>query len=197
MRKKKKNLPKNLSHIINTYGKDSPEYVIYKKRRRLRDINDIVDFLERLVGLVILLFVLFGLIFGLNIVSNDDMKPRLSSGDIMLYYRLNGHYQNDDVIVLKKDQTYVGRIIAQGGDTVDLNTLGNLKVNGNTIEEPNIFTPTKPYQNGATFPIKLKKDEVFVLCDNREGSKDSRYYGAVKLSEVKGKVIGVLRRNSI
>ena len=39
-----------------------------------------------------------------------------------------------------------------------------------------------------TFEITLKRDEYFVLGDNRHESQDSTHYGAFKLSGVMGKV---------
>ena len=37
----------------------------------------------------------------------------------------------------------------------------------------------------------------FVLCDYREGARDSRWFGPVRQSEVKGKVITVVRRSGL
>ena len=48
-----------------------------------------------------------------------------------------------------------------------------------------------------TYPVTLADGEYFVLCDYREGAKDSRYYGPVRRSELKGKVITVLRRSNL
>ena len=42
-----------------------------------------------------------------------------------------------------------------------------------------------------------ENDEVFVLCDYREGAKDSRYFGPVSKSEIKGKVITIVRRSNL
>ena len=54
-----------------------------------------------------------------------------------------------------------------------------------------------PYQGGIDFPVKLAEDEVFVLCDFREGAMDSRYYGPVSMNQIKGSAIFVIRRGSL
>ena len=45
--------------------------------------------------------------------------------------------------------------------------------------------------------MTLAENEFFVLCDYREGAKDSRYFGPVSAGEIKGKVITVLRRSGL
>lgn len=126
------------------------------------------------------------------------MSPRLSGGDLMLYYRLQNKWYTDDVVVFEKDGTrYTGRIVATGGDTVDIPDEGGLTINDSTVLEPDIFYVTKKYEAGIDFPVTLEKDEFFILCDYREGAKDSRFFGPVKASELKGKVITVMRRTDI
>ena len=91
----------------------------------------------------------------------------------------------------------VGRVIACAGDTVNLSDEQGLTVNGNTLVEPNIFYPTKPYEGYMEYPVTLKPGEYFVLSDYRNGGADSRFYGPVLLEEIQGIVITVVRRNNL
>lgn len=180
------------------YGVDSPEYVIARRRKRLRDKDEVSTFITRLIVMAAFIYILFGQIFGLALVNNDDMKPRLSGGDLMLYYRLQNKWYTDDVVVFEKDGTrYTGRIVATGGDTVDIPDEGGLTINNSTVLETDIFYATKKYETGIEFPVTLEKDEFFILCDYREGAKDSRFFGPVKASELRGKVITVMRRTNL
>ena len=77
-------------------------------------------------------------------------------------------------------------------------TKSELKVNGSIVIETNVFYKTYPYdKKKVNYPLSLKKDEVFLLCDYREGGRDSRYFGAVSKKEIKGKVITILRRSDL
>ena len=97
-------------------------------------------FLIRLLILIGILYLLFGVMFGITTVKNEDMSPRMSAGDLVLYYRLDKHPVAGDVIVYKKDdQQYVGRIVAKGGDSVEITDEGTVKVNGSIVLEQNIF----------------------------------------------------------
>lgn len=176
----------------------TPEQVIAARRRALRNRADIASFLKRLAAMVIIVWILFGLVFGLTPVRNDDMMPRLSAGDLMLYYRLNQTWHTQDVVVVKKDGvTYTARIVARGGDTVEITDDAQLKVNDSIVLENDIYYSTPRYDDNVQYPVTLAEDEFFVLCDYREGAKDSRYFGPVSRSEVKGKVITVLRRSGL
>ena len=131
-------------------------------------------------------------------MRNDDMSPRLSAGDLMLYYRLEHTWHLQDVIVFQKDGVeYTGRIVARGGDTVEITEEASLKINNSVVIESDIYYQTPRYDDRVTYPLQLKQNQVFVLCDYREGAKDSRYFGAVNLSEIKGKVITVIRRSGL
>ncbi len=177
---------------------ETPERVIAEKRRRAADRETVRAFLSRLVIMLLLLWALFGMIFGVTPMANEDMSPRISAGDLMLYYRLEKSYSSGDVVVLRKDgEQYTARVVAKGGDQVEITSDSQLRINGSTVIENDIFYKTAQYESDVTYPVILGEDEYFVLCDYREGAKDSRYYGAVTGAEIQGKVITVLRRSNL
>ena len=156
------------------------------------------NFLVRLFLLITVIGILFGVVFGLTPMANADMQPAVCAGDLMLYYRLDKNLKSDDVVVFQKeDIQYTGRIVAVPRDVVEITDESELMVNKNTVMEDNIFYTTPAYDSEVEYPLALKEDQYFILCDNREGAKDSRSFGVVDTSEIKGKVITIVRRSGI
>jgi len=176
-----------------------PLDVIRKKRAFYRQMSDVRSFISHLILMAGLIYVMFFIIFGISPVKNDDMKPKLSAGDLMLYYRLEDKILPSDVLVYQKDgKQFVGRVIGQPGDVINIPDEGGLMINGNLQIEDGIFYDTRPYDTEAVrYPITLKDDEYFIMADMRSGAKDSRLFGAVNKKEIKGKVITILRRSSL
>lgn len=176
----------------------TPEQVIISRLRRLASGEEIRSFFFKLIMMVLLLWGLFGVLFGITPMRNNDMSPRISAGDLLLYYRLDENYRTNDVVVFEKDGTeYTGRIVGKGGESVEITEDSQLKVNGSSVIETDIFYSTPRYEEGIEYPVELAEDEYFILCDYRNGAKDSRYFGSVSRSEIKGKVITILRRSSL
>ena len=88
--------------------------------------------------------------------------------------------RNDVVILTAGDQRIIKRIVAVPGDTIQIRD-GHVYVNGDIADE--LYTE---FGGTAYEPLTLGEDEYFVLGDNREQSKDSRY-----------KDIGVINREQI
>lgn len=178
-----------------------PSSINQKDKRTQQPQNGMAvirSFLVRLAMLAVLLVVLFGVVFGITPMANADMQPSICAGDLMLYYRLEKDLNSDDVVVFKKDgETYTGRIVAKGGDTVEITSDSELKVNGSIVVENEIYYSTPQYDTDVRYPISLGEKEYFILCDSREGAKDSRYFGPVTQKEIKGKVITIIRRSGI
>lgn len=173
----------------------TPEKVIRARLKRLYGMEDICAFFEKLIMMIVVLVIMFGYVFGIAAMNSNDMAPKLAAGDLMLYYRLEGEYSSDDVVVFKKNgRQYTGRVVARGGDSVEITDSAELMINGSSIVEDDIFYQTQKYDGGISYPVELGEDEYFILCDYREGAKDSRYFGAVSASEIKGKVMAVVRR---
>lgn len=161
-------------------------------------MKEILDMLKNAVILLLILWIGFTFFIGVKMAPNDDMKPRISVGDILLYYRLDHNPAVNSVAVINKNDTdYVGRIIAKEGDTVEITKESALLINGNMAVENMIYYSTPYYEGYTEYPITLNKDEFFILVDKREGGEDSRYYGPVTKKEIKGTVFGLYRRNSL
>jgi signal peptidase I len=125
------------------------------------------------------------------------MYPRLRDGDLILYNRLERNYTIGDVVVFEiNDMTRVARIVAQGGDVVEVTEDGQLLVNGN-VQSEEIFYLTQPDALGVTYPYTVEENSYFLLCDFRTASQDSRNYGAIPVEDIYGKVITILRRREI
>lgn len=148
--------------------------------------------------IIVLVWLMLGVVFGIMKAPSNDMSPRVDYGDLLLYFRFDRKYDVNEVVVINKNDTiYLGRVIAVGGDTVDITDEAHLIVNGNAIKEPKIYYTTPRYEGYEEFPQTIPEGEYFILVDRREGGEDSRYYGTVKAKEIKGSVVTLIRRNNI
>ena len=77
-------------------------------------------------------------------------------------------------------------------DEVEITEDGTLVINGYYQAS----TDTTPYarQENADYPLNLAEDEYFILLDDRSSVLDSRTFGAVKLDDIDGKLLTLLRR---
>ncbi|WP_296140411.1 signal peptidase I [uncultured Anaerococcus sp.] len=173
--------------------------IIRQKRVDVSNKNAIISFFKKLFLIILVLWLLFTFVFGFFVVYNDDMFPKMVPSDLLMYYRLDRNFYVGDVVVVGKNEAdYALRLVASGGDEVDISKEGQLIVNGSYQAETNIFYPTGEYDETAEeikFPLKLKENEVFALGDMRRGAKDSRYFGPVDRDEIKGKVFALYRRS--
>ena len=157
---------------------------------------DILFLLAKTVILIIVVLLLFTVVFGVVRVRDMSMKPAIMEGDLVFFYRFQKDYSAGDLIALKENgETEIRRVVAVAGDTVDITDDG-LYVNGNLQQESYIYTETRPYTEGISFPLTLSEGEVFVLGDKRDSAEDSRIYGAVDLTESLGKVMTLIRRRN-
>jgi signal peptidase I len=142
---------------------------------------------------VVLAFLIFLGINGISTrirVDGTSMEPSLHTGEYVVVnkfaYKLEQPHLGD-VIVFHypgdPEQEYIKRIIGLPGDTVQVAN-GQVRVNGNLIQEPYITAPAK-YQGTWTVP----QANLFVLGDNRNNSSDSHSWGTVPFNYVIGKAI--------
>ena len=162
--------------------------------------EDILNLVLKIFIIIALFWSLFVFVFGLHQVEETGMSPSIKPEDIIMYYRLDKNYDLLDPVVLKvKDTVQVRRVVAKAGDTVDITAKG-LVVNGSLqtgLEKDFVNGDTLPYKQGITFPITIKKGEVFLLGDNRQQAQDSRIYGPVKIKDTMGKLMWDLRRRNL
>jgi len=167
------------------------------KKQQTTLLEEMLYLLRKILVITVLMVLCGTLLFGTARNTDLGMTPAVKSGDLVLYYRLDKQYASSDVVAVETGGSFqTRRVIAVGGDTVDLTAEG-LMINGYLQQEADIVGQTLPYTEGIAFPIVLKENQVFLLGDHREHASDSRLYGAVDVEETLGKVILILRRRNI
>lgn len=180
-------------------------------------LEDILDFVKVFVisAIVILLFVNF--VAHPVRVDGKSMYPTLKDGEFGFTnvggVLLNGVERGDIVVVTMKEEGqkthWVKRVIGLPGDTVScVNDV--VYINGKVLDETKYIDPDYrqslvdkfgyfnkvPNANNTNVEdfeeVKLKDDEYYVMGDNRPYSKDSRYVGPVKKSQIFAKKMLVL-----
>ncbi len=154
--------------------------------------------------MVVLTFfvVVFTFIARLIGVDGSSMYPTLQDHNIMLVSNLNYTPKKKDVVVLNKsgfwdDRPIVKRVIATGGDTIDIDPLtGDVMVNGEILDEPYIAEKIDPLKSLGTteLPAVVPEGNIFVMGDNRNASNDSRWkeLGMVDERYILGHVLSVI-----
>src|SRR5581483_1985042 len=114
--------------------------------------------------------------------------------------------RRDDIIVfrypLQPDTDFVKRVIGMPGDTVEIRDKV-VYINGKALDEPYVVhvDPTtyplqpalpEPYRSRDQFgPYTVPAGQYFAMGDNRDRSSDSRYWGTVPRSMIKGRAFMV------
>jgi signal peptidase I len=134
-----------------------------------------------------------------SVVHGMSMSPTLENGDQLFIEKLTpkiGIINRGDIVtiyangMLESGKDYlVKRVIALEGDSVRIDD-GVVYLNGKPIEEDYI-QGDYTYEERLESEITIKKDQVFVMGDNRlkGGSKDSRTLGVFDVKAIRGKVL--------
>lgn len=132
-------------------------------------------------------------------VRGYSMEPTLLNGERLLVNKFLYHIiplKTGDIIVfhppLPTAEDYIKRVIATAGETVSMKN-GVVYVNGKAIPEPWESKDGKSWLDHFNMPPEtVEPGHVFVLGDHRNASEDSRYFGQVPLSSVRGEAWFVL-----
>ncbi|MBP9987873.1 MAG: signal peptidase I [Ruminococcus sp.] len=175
---------------------ETPESVIRKRRTDLNIKEGYKDLLKRVVIVSFAVWFLLSFVFLVCQANGMSNFPSIKDGDLLIAYRLQKKYEKDDAVVFEMDgKKTAGRIVAFETDIVTISEQGFLYVNG-TRQQGEILYPTYPRTQGD-YKFTVPQGECFILCDYRTKCKDSRDFGAIKMSDLKGKIITILRRRGI
>lgn len=148
-----------------------------------------------IVDVVVVISIAWFLVFSLGTqihVSGQSMEPMFRQGETVLMNRLSYRFSGPerlDIVVFEKEGKYsVKRVIGLPGETVQIQG-GLLTIDGRVADVPGGLEQVD-LAGLAENPVVLKKDEYFLLGDNRENSEDSRFtnVGNVKRRQIKGRV---------
>ncbi len=140
-----------------------------------------------LISLAIFFFVYIFLVQP-HRVKGDSMMPNFLDGELLLTEKISyrfGKPERGDVIVFRapgKSVDFIKRVIGLPGESVRIQD-GIVYINGTKI--------TEPYETQTTSgneTITVPDNQYFVLGDNRGASSDSRSFGTIGESSLKGKV---------
>jgi signal peptidase I len=137
-------------------------------------------------------------IFGYEPRSNFSiaMSPTIQPGDHVMVdtwrYRSAVPRYGDLVVYDPRGRAgsrYLSRVVGVPGDEIELRDW-KLYRNGYAVEEPYAKAGDGRWRSGANHgPVVLDDSSVFVLGDNRANAADSRMFGPIPLSLLRGRAV--------
>ncbi len=157
------------------------------KRRYLRTLRSTLYSLIVVAAIAVLVATLW---LPVMRIFGTSMTPTISEGEIVIALK-GSTFENGDIIgFYYGNRLLVKRVIATSGQWVELDWDGNVKINGQPLDEP--YLKKKAYGDvNIEFPYQVPEGRVFVMGDNRETSYDSRNsaIGCVSNEQIVGRVV--------
>ena len=185
-----------------------------KGKQKNKFVREVVSWLLFICVPLLVVVLLQSQVFALTEVRQSSMENTLIEGQKLILekisYEIHKPNRGDIVVILlddeargfiqrlkiyandvnlklegkSRDDRLIKRVIAIGGDEIQVID-GYVYINGDRLNE--IYTKTlTPNEILSEF---VPEGYVYVMGDNREGSRDSRNFGPVKLEQIEGKVI--------
>ncbi len=147
------------------------------------------------VAIIAIISICFGVFVGMRRVSDISMNGRLNDGDFVLFNRITKSYNVGDVVFYSHgDREYLSEIIAVEDDLVTVNEDGFLLVNDEIVSSAPVYDFTLGETNPFGSGFRVPTNSYFVLNSNYECMDDSRAFGAISPSDIKGSIIALMLR---
>ncbi len=155
----------------------------------------IYSLIETILVALVLAIVLYLFIMTPHEVVGNSMHPTYKNGEFLMANKITykiSKPERGDVIIFKFSDTqdFIKRVIGIPGDEVMIKD-GKIYINGDLLDEAD-YLDSSVITNGGSYlhegqTITVGSDEYFVCGDNRTNSSDSREFGPIKISAIKGK----------
>lgn len=145
-------------------------------------LSEVLDYVKVIIFAVVFVLIVNNFILINALVPSESMEKTIMTGDRIFGFRLA--YQFDeperfDIVIFKypddpeQKELYIKRIIGLPGETVNI-VNGKVYINGEQIPLDDSFCPETPI--GDFGPYTVPEGCYFMLGDNRNCSKDSRFW---------------------
>ena len=122
-------------------------------------------------------------------IEGTSMEPTLYNGDIVLLMKTTRFDHGDLCGFTWNNKLLIKRVIGVPGDWIEIDTQGNVYLNGDKLDEP--YVAQKAFgECDLVFPFQVPQEQYFVIGDMRESSVDSRntLIGCIPKGQIVGKV---------
>lgn len=184
-----------------------------KKSEDKKAASAVFECIETVAFAFCTVVLLFTFVFKVVTVDGHSMETTLHDGERLVITSLFYEPKVGDIVVISRGESYIRasdgkfvteqkplikRVIALGGDTVNIDsenwTITVTKPSGEmvTFKDEEYVNFVKGREMGLgyiNYPFVVPENEIFALGDNRTASSDSRYYGSFKSSDVLGKAV--------
>lgn len=155
--------------------------------------SQVREWIESIIIAIVLAIVIKAFLFETVLVDGSSMLPTLRDRDRLavnkIGYRFDGPRYGDIVVFEypgNPSLIFIKRVIGVEGDRVEVRD-HRVYLNGVELDEP--YINEKPLGNFSE--VVVPPDTVFVLGDNRNDSRDSRFsdVGFIPLENIRGEAV--------
>ena len=158
-------------------------------------MEELWEYIKMIIFVVVVVFIVNNVPLINAKIPSESMEDTIMTGDRIFGNRLayiNKDPQRFDIVIFKypddETQLFIKRVIGLPGETVEIRD-GKVYIDGAETPLDDSFTPEPPQGNWG--PEVVPEGSYFMLGDNRNRSKDSRFWTNtfVKKEKILGKAV--------
>lgn len=151
------------------------------------------EYAEAIIIAVVAAFLIRGFVVQAFKIPSGSMIPTLQIGDNILVAKFLYWFEEPkrgDVVVFKyprdESKDFIKRVIGLPGEWLEMKGT-TVYINGKPLDEPYARYNGNIGTREDFGPVLVRPGHIFVMGDNRDNSKDSRYWGLLDEHKIKGK----------